>query len=35
MGLAARDDDEISFGHVELSSLFERENRRTTTEIME
>ena len=34
MGLAARDDDKIALGHVELLSLFEREGRRAATEIM-
>ena len=35
MGLAARDDDKIALGHVELPPLFEREGRRAATEIME
>ena len=34
MGLAACDDDKIALGHVEFSSLFEREGRRAPTEIV-
>jgi hypothetical protein len=35
MGLATRDDNKVALGHVELSSLFERERSRTTAEIVE
>ena len=35
MGLTTCDDNKVALGHVELSSLFEREGSRTTTEIVE
>ena len=35
MGFAACDDDKVALSQIEVSSLFERESRRTPTEIME